>query len=117
MAGQPTGSQRLVPGNQGLWPAGCGPGLGTGQGFVEPVEHPGAQQALGADLAVGAGALDVGEAGQGSGCGQVLHQFFGLAEEEPVGLAAADEHRAADLLGDPAAQGVSSSRASKAARP
>ena len=32
------------------------------------------------------------------------HQFLGLAEEELVGLAAADEHRAGDLLGDPAAQ-------------
>ena len=48
-----------------LWPAGCGPGLGSGQGFVEPVEHPGAQQPLGAGLAVGAGALGVGKAGQG----------------------------------------------------
>jgi len=44
---------------------------------------------------VGAGALGVGEAGQGDGCGQVLHQFFGLAAEELVGLAAADEHRLA----------------------
>jgi hypothetical protein len=30
-----------------------------------------------------------------AGCGQVLHQFFGLAAEELVGLAAADEHRLA----------------------
>ena len=62
---------------------------------------PGAQQPLGADLAVGAGAFGVGEAGQGGGCGQLLHQFLGLAGEELAGLAAAGAHRAGDLLGDP----------------
>src|SRR5580698_7384680 len=87
-----------------LWPGGYGSGPGSGRGFVEPVEHPGAEQALGADLAVGAGALGVGEAGQGGGCGQVLHQFLGLAAEELVGLGAADEHWAGDLLGDPVAE-------------
>ena len=100
-----------------LWPAGCGPGPGSGQGFVEPVEHPGAQQALGAGLAVGAGAFGVGEVAQGGGCGQVGHQFFGLAEEELVGFAAAGEHRAGDLLGDPAAEGVDIGAAASAKQP
>ena len=67
-----------------LWLAGCRPGPGSGQGLVEPVEHPGAERALGADLGVGAGAFGVGEAGQGGGCGQVCHEFFGLAGEEVV---------------------------------
>jgi len=92
-------------------------GPGSGQGFVEPVEHPGAEQALGAGLAVGSGALGVGEAAQRRGCGPVLHQFFGLAEEELVGLAAADEHRAGDLLGDPAAEGVDIGAAASAKQP
>ena len=70
------------------------------EGVVEPVVDAGEGHAVGADLAVGAGAFCVGEVDHGFGASEVIVKGLGLALEEHVAFGVEDERGAGDLFGD-----------------
>ena len=54
------------------------------EGVIQPVVNAREGEAMGSNLAVSAGAFSGGETHEGSGAGEVLVEFLGLASEEHV---------------------------------
>src|SRR5580658_11081215 len=88
------GDRRPAPSRAAVWSGECG------QSLVQPVVNAGVGQTAGADFAVGASALGIGELDQSLGARQVVVELLGLALEEQVLLRFTDQRRTAYLLGD-----------------